>query len=207
MALAFAKECYFNTPHKIATCGRLCTLLKQYSKSQPKLACESVWAFSCAQQEWSGFSETVAHGQKHWGCQRFDLHAEDTYIDFLKWLPYKIYTQFLASKLGRELLDNNPCPSHPCSQNECQLQDQPTLASKLSTCGDFIEVPSLSALRTKRIGKPCCSASTCRIAAIQERLRHTVGCGLGRWLSSPGHSKPGGFLGWCQCLWAYGFRF
>ena len=90
----------------------------------------------------------------------------------------KLYP-ILASNLGRELPDNNPCPSHPCSQNECQLQDQPTLASKLSTCGDFIEVPSLSPLRTKRIGRPRGSASTCRIAAIQERLQHvSLVCGF-----------------------------
>ena len=85
----------------------------------------------------------------------------------------------LASNLGRELPDNNPCPSRPCSQNECQLQDQPTLGSKLPTWGDFVEVPSLSPQRIKRIGRPRGSASTCRIAAIQERLQHvSLVCGF-----------------------------
>ena len=30
--------------------------------------------------------------------------------------------------------------------------------------------------------------------------RKAAACELGLWLSSPGHSKPGGTLGW-QCLW------
>ena len=87
----------------------------------------------------------------------------------------------LASNLGRELPDNNPCPSRPCSQNECQLQDQPTLGSKLPTWGDFVEVPSLSPLRIIRIGNRC-------------HPRKAAACELGPWLSSR-HSKPGGALG------------
>ena len=43
--VAGAKAGYFNTPQKIPTLGRLWTLLKQDSKSQPKLACESACAF------------------------------------------------------------------------------------------------------------------------------------------------------------------
>ena len=141
---------------------------------------QRVHSFGCAQQEWSRRKSTEAANAS--------IYMPKTLTSIFPNGCGKLYPT-LASNLGRELPDNNPCPSRPCSQNECQLQDQPTLGSKLPTWGDFVEVPSLSPLRIIRIGNRC-------------HPRKAAACELGPWLSSR-HSKPGGALGWWQCLWAW----
>ena len=180
--VAGAKAGYFNAPQKNRTHGRLWTLLKQDSNSQPKLACESACAFirlratrvkRLLRDSCSG-AKALRLPTRRFTCRR--------HLHWFSQMPAVCCSKLwpiLASILGRELPDNNPCPSRPWSQNECQLQDQPTLGSKLPTWGDFVEVPSLSPLRIKRIGRPRGSASTCRIAAIQERLQHvSLVCGF-----------------------------
>ena len=200
--VAGAKAGYYNTPQKIPTLGRLWTLLKQDSKSQPKLACESACAFiRLRATRVKRLLRDSCSGAKalRLPTLRFTCRRHLQYIDFPEWLQYVAVS---CAQSWRQIWDANCGTTIHVLHVHVPKKRMPVARST------HLRLQIAHVGRLCRGSKPFSAKDQkdWQAAWFGQHMpnrchpRKAAACELGLWLSTPAHSKPGGTLGW-QCLW------